>query len=187
MPNSSGFSTLSLSLSKTPPFSTNWNKDIWFGLTLFPICRKVLDTLKFLITMSWEAKLISTTRCEEVAKILDETGKMFGGWRKNIGQIETKTPVNTGESWHSRRRPTTKLSGFHSLSIQLLFSFNLPPFRFSSKTFWSPLRSVSCGLPSYPHCRCKHRATDCILSVIKESASMPHQVSSFFEQYTYPP
>ncbi len=61
-------------------------------------CILLLDTLKFLITMSWEAKLISTTRCEEVAKILDETGKMFGGWRKNIGQIETKTPVNTGES-----------------------------------------------------------------------------------------
>ncbi len=47
-------------------------------------CILLLDTLKFLITVGWEAKLISNKHCEELSTKLNEVGKMFGGWKKNI-------------------------------------------------------------------------------------------------------
>jgi len=56
-------------------------------------CISLLDTLKFLIHISWEAKFISHKHYEEIALKLDEVGKMFGGWRKNLGSLEKKNPA----------------------------------------------------------------------------------------------
>lgn len=53
-------------------------------------CILVLDTVKFLISIAWEAKLISHSQFEEIAKKLDEVGKMFGGWKKSLGNPEKK-------------------------------------------------------------------------------------------------
>ena len=53
-------------------------------------CILVLDTLKFLISVAWEGKLISNKHCEDVALKLDEVGKMFGGWKKNLANPEKK-------------------------------------------------------------------------------------------------
>lgn len=53
-------------------------------------CILVLDTLKFLISVAWEAKLISNKQCEDVATKLDEAGRMFGGWKKNLANLEKK-------------------------------------------------------------------------------------------------
>ena len=47
-------------------------------------CVLILDTLKFLISVAWEGKLLSNGQCEELALKLDEAGKMFGGWRKSL-------------------------------------------------------------------------------------------------------
>jgi hypothetical protein len=47
-------------------------------------CILLLDTLKFLISVAWEGKVISNKQCEEVARKLEEVGKMLGGWKKNI-------------------------------------------------------------------------------------------------------
>lgn len=47
-------------------------------------CILMLDTLKFIISIAWEAKLVSHKQFEDVATNLDEVGKMFGGWRKNL-------------------------------------------------------------------------------------------------------
>lgn len=49
-----------------------------------------LDTLKFLIQLAWEAKLISSKQHEEVAVKLGEVGKMLGGWRKSLENPEKK-------------------------------------------------------------------------------------------------
>ena len=49
-----------------------------------------LDTLKFLIQMAWEAKLISTKQCEETSTKLGEVGKMLGGWRKSLENPQKK-------------------------------------------------------------------------------------------------
>ena len=54
-------------------------------------CVLVLDTLKFLISVAWEGKLISNKQCEDVALKLEEVGKMFGGWKKNLNNPERKT------------------------------------------------------------------------------------------------
>jgi len=62
-------------------------------LTKIADCILILDTLKYLITISWEAKLISNKQCEEVALKLDEVGKMLGGWRKNLECSNKKTPA----------------------------------------------------------------------------------------------
>ena len=62
-------------------------------------CILLLDTLKFLISITWEAKLISHKQCEDIALKLDEVGRMFGGWRKNLGSPDKKNPrFNQGKS-----------------------------------------------------------------------------------------
>lgn len=47
-------------------------------------CILTLDTLKFLISITWEARLVSSKQYEEVALKLDEIGKMFGGWKNSL-------------------------------------------------------------------------------------------------------
>lgn len=53
-------------------------------------CILSLDTLKFIVTVAWEGKLISNQQMEDVANKLDEVGKMFGGWQKSLDNPEKK-------------------------------------------------------------------------------------------------
>ncbi len=53
-------------------------------------CILILDTLKFLVSIAWEGKVISNKQCEDVALKLEEIGKMFGGWKKNLANPEKK-------------------------------------------------------------------------------------------------
>lgn len=55
-------------------------------------CILVLDTLKFFISVAWEGKFISNTQYETIVLKLDEVGKMFGGWVKNIDSLQNKKP-----------------------------------------------------------------------------------------------
>lgn len=47
-------------------------------------CVLVLDTLKFLISVSWEGKFVSNKQFEDISLKLVEIGRMFGGWRKSL-------------------------------------------------------------------------------------------------------
>jgi len=47
-------------------------------------CILILDTLKFIISVTWEAKLISPNQYEEIAIKLEEIGKMLGGWKNSL-------------------------------------------------------------------------------------------------------
>ena len=49
-------------------------------------CILVLDTLKFLVSIAWEAKLISNKHCEKISLKLNEIGKMFGGWKNSLNK-----------------------------------------------------------------------------------------------------
>jgi hypothetical protein len=49
----------------------------------------LLDVLKFLLQIAWEAKFVSHGKYGELSTALDEIGKMLGGWKKGL---ETKTP-----------------------------------------------------------------------------------------------
>jgi hypothetical protein len=53
-------------------------------------CILLLDTLKFLVSVAWEGKLISNAHCESVSSKLEEIGRMFGGWKKNLDNPEKK-------------------------------------------------------------------------------------------------
>ena len=53
-------------------------------------CILALDTLKFLVSVAWEGKLISNKHCEDIILKLDEVGKMFGGWRNSLKNMEKK-------------------------------------------------------------------------------------------------
>ena len=53
-------------------------------------CILLLDTLKFLVSVAWEGKLISNAHCESVASKLEEIGRMFGGWKKNLDNPQKK-------------------------------------------------------------------------------------------------
>jgi len=47
-------------------------------------CILILDTLKFLISVAWEGKIIPNKKYEESALKLDEIGKMLGGWKNSL-------------------------------------------------------------------------------------------------------
>jgi len=53
-------------------------------------CILLLDTLKFLISVAWEGKIIPNHKFEELAQKLEEAGRMFGGWKKNLDNPEKK-------------------------------------------------------------------------------------------------
>ena len=53
-------------------------------------CVSILDTLKFFIYISWEAKFISPKSYESMTVLLDTVGKMFGGWKKSLEILEKK-------------------------------------------------------------------------------------------------
>jgi hypothetical protein len=83
-----------LTLSYNTYFSTKEHR-----LTKLNDCILTLDTLKFLIAVAWEGKLIANKQCEDVAKKLDEVGKMFGGWKNKL-MSESKQNHPT-ELWRS--------------------------------------------------------------------------------------
>lgn len=58
-------------------------------------CIFLLDILKFLISTSWEAKLISHKHFEEIAIKLEEIGKMLWGWKKSLDSPENKNRPDT--------------------------------------------------------------------------------------------
>ena len=53
-------------------------------------CILVLDTLKFLVSVAWEGKLISNRQCEDIMLKLEEIGKMLGGWKRSLTNPEKK-------------------------------------------------------------------------------------------------
>lgn len=67
-------------------------------------CISILDTLKFLLYVAWEAKFVSHKAYENLALSLDSAGKMFGGWRKNLDILQKKTPAAKSHG-HSRSQP----------------------------------------------------------------------------------
>lgn len=52
------------------------------------------ETGKFLLSIAWEAKLLSHKQYEEIAFKLNDVGKMLGGWRKNIELSQNKNRTN---------------------------------------------------------------------------------------------
>jgi hypothetical protein len=56
-------------------------------------CISILDTLKFLVYVSWEAKFIANKHYVGLALKLDDIGKIFGGWRKSLKLLKKKNPA----------------------------------------------------------------------------------------------
>lgn len=68
---------LSFSASYLPPDQ----KIILLGKTI-----SRLDILKFFLQLAWENKLIPTNKYAELSKMLEEIGRMLGGWKKGLLQ-----------------------------------------------------------------------------------------------------
>ena len=47
------------------------------------------DALKFFLKLLWEMKALDTKKYSAISSIINEIGKMVGGWMK---QIKTETP-----------------------------------------------------------------------------------------------
>lgn len=56
-------------------------------------CIYTLDTLKFFISIAWEARFVSHKQYEDIAVKLGEIGKMFWGWRKSLENIKKENPA----------------------------------------------------------------------------------------------
>jgi len=48
-----------------------------------------LDGVKFFLQLAWERKCVTSDKYAELSGLLEEIGKMLGGWRKGL---ENKTP-----------------------------------------------------------------------------------------------
>ncbi|MCF7831511.1 MAG: four helix bundle protein [Candidatus Pacebacteria bacterium] len=49
------------------------------------------DLLKFFLQLGWEQKVLNHTIYGQLIILLDEVGRMLGGWKKNL---QEKTPTN---------------------------------------------------------------------------------------------
>jgi hypothetical protein len=49
------------------------------------------DLLKFILQIGWEHKVLDHTTYGKLIILLDEVGRMLGGWKKNL---QEKTPAN---------------------------------------------------------------------------------------------
>jgi len=56
--------------------------------------RKV-DTLKLLLMVLWETKSLNTKKYIALAEVMDEVGKMLGGWNGQLSK--NSTPTKRGE------------------------------------------------------------------------------------------
>lgn len=56
--------------------------------------RKV-DTLKLLLMVLWETKSLDTKKYIALSEVLDEVGKMLGGWNGQLNK--NSTPTKRGE------------------------------------------------------------------------------------------
>jgi hypothetical protein len=54
-----------------------------------------LDSVKFLLTIAWENRLIQNKQYEELAHEMTEIGQMLFGWKRSIEKTleKTKTPI----------------------------------------------------------------------------------------------
>ena len=53
-----------------------------------------IDGLKFFIQLAWEIKLVSHEQYSRLGKLVEEVGRMVGGWRKGLA---TETPAPSQE------------------------------------------------------------------------------------------
>lgn len=53
-------------------------------------CIFLLDTLKFIVSVAWDAKLLSDQQYEEVALKMEEIGRMLWGWKNGQENPEKK-------------------------------------------------------------------------------------------------
>lgn len=53
-------------------------------------CILTLDTLKFLVYVGWEGKLVTHQQYATIAPKLDEIGKMLGGWKNSLKNPDQK-------------------------------------------------------------------------------------------------
>jgi hypothetical protein len=56
-------------------------------------CIFLLDTLKYIISVAWDAKLFSNKQFEEVALKLDEFGKILWGWKNKLENPAKKNRI----------------------------------------------------------------------------------------------
>ena len=53
-------------------------------------CILTTDILKFLISTTWDGRLISNKQYEDISLKLQEIGRMLGGWKKSLENQEKK-------------------------------------------------------------------------------------------------
>lgn len=53
-------------------------------------CIFLLDTIKFIIPVTWDAKFVSNKQFEEISLKLEEIGRMLGGWKNKLENPEKK-------------------------------------------------------------------------------------------------
>ncbi len=53
-------------------------------------CILTLDVLKFLVSVAWEGRIISNKHYKNVGAKLEEAGRMFGGWHKQLANPQKK-------------------------------------------------------------------------------------------------
>lgn len=71
-------------------FRATFTSDKFEKLSLISQVIGKLDLLKFFLQLSWEQKVIDHKNYSKLIVLLDEVGRMAGGWKKNA---QEKTPA----------------------------------------------------------------------------------------------
>ncbi len=56
-----------------------------------------VDLIKLLLQLAWEIKALDTKKYTHISEMLNEIGKMLGGWKR---QLVNKTPGNKSQENH---------------------------------------------------------------------------------------
>ncbi len=71
-------------------FRATFVSDKFEKLSLISQAIAKLDLLKFFLQLGWEQKIIDHRNYSKLIVLLDDVGRMLGGWKKNI---QEKTPA----------------------------------------------------------------------------------------------
>ena len=69
-------------------FSSSDKKESEISKSIFS-----LDIIKFLVSISWEGKILPNKKYEEISIKLDEIGKMMWGWKRSLDK------KNPSQNW----------------------------------------------------------------------------------------
>jgi hypothetical protein len=122
-----------------------------------------LNILRILLRLARDTKTIDLKKHVFIQQIIDEIGRMLGGWIKSVKTPDSTPPPQREFLREERRKCRTDDDQRLSLrlSFQLLLTLSRPSFQLSS----TRLPSAVCTVPLPIHCHCESSNEETLFAV----------------------